>query len=234
MPRATQSRRRYLPRRPRRRIRIEAPLPPAPRGWWGVAARLFLAAKSIPIVLLVFAAIVGGLGLRVRHDSDAEHNWPAVPGIVQSVNAIQVACGGYSTHGGSIPRTCTRYRTTYGYEIDGIAYTNFINGIREPDSPLRVYYDPRDPAHSVLDPGGDRSGILMIATGFVLAMLAPVIWARSLRHRWQTTFAPDEPEEPLAAPAETGEEAAAESIGPEESAPPEIPHESATPESLRS
>lgn len=223
MPRASQSRRRYLPRPPRRRVRVEPPLPPAPRGWWGVATSLFLAMKSIPIVLLVFAAIVGGLGLRVRHDVNAEHNWPAVPGTLQSIDAVEVACGGYGPHGG-IPHTCTRYRTTYGYQVDGIAYTNGINGIYEGDSNLRVYYDPRDPTNSVLTPGGDRSGILMIVTGITLALFAPIVWARGLRRRWQTTFAP-EPDEPEPPPDASGVSDAPDpdATGPHEESPASNP-----------
>lgn len=215
MPRATQSSRRYRPRRSRPRIRIEEPLPPAPRGRWGIAARLFLAAKSLPIVLLLFAALTIWLGLHVRNDSAAERNWPTVPGTIQSVDRINVVCGGYSPHGGSIPRTCPRYRTTYAYQIDGIAYTGTINGIYEGDSPLRVYYHPRDPATSVITPGGDRSGPVLITAGVAIALIAPIAWVRAFRYRWKTTFAPapepepeSEPEPEL--PAEPAESAASD------------------------
>jgi hypothetical protein len=147
---------------------------------------LLMFGKSIPIVLLVFAAFACWLGLRVRNDANAERNWPTAPGVVSSVAVIEVACGSGTAHG--ILRTCPEYRTTYTYDINGIILTGSASGDRAVGAALRVAYDPRNPTRSVLNPGGDRSGIFLIGAGIFLALLAPIAWVRRFRRRWDESF----------------------------------------------
>ncbi len=100
--------------------------------------------------------------------------WPSVPGVVVS-DTCEVAGN----------RTSARH-TRYRYVVGASSYVSDREhfGLRiatdscvanlQPDQAVVVYYDPADPAQSVLKPGEWRQGLFGLAVGLAFVAFAAV------------------------------------------------------------
>jgi Protein of unknown function (DUF3592) len=124
--------------------------------------------------------------------------------VVLETSARQLRAGGYTTTGGEITRSdigrsAIRRRgidMSYSYSVNGVGYKgsqyryddrngafdyrSITNSFRR-GSLTTVYYNPANPADSVLSPGLDGCDLLLMLFGIPLNIITVALWVASVR-----------------------------------------------------
>jgi hypothetical protein len=135
----------------------------------------------VPAILgILLSLAVLGEGIHRWNKSRTASTWPTVTGHVLSNALRAVSASQEPPHIASVQY---HLELVYTYEVGGRRYTNDrLRFIPEPlsqmaaaqrarrypvGSALPIRYNRRQPAESVLDPGGEWDGLAMAAAGFV-------------------------------------------------------------------
>jgi hypothetical protein len=138
--------------------------------------------------LIVFAAVFGGFGTYKYTVASASSSWPTTQSRITASRLDRTGSG-----------SDTKYRpsVSYRYSVQGTDYTGkriravssyTSRGKAESElarypsgATVTVYYDPADPASSVLVPGVTMGIYLMLAVGVACLVLAIAILVSALR-----------------------------------------------------
>lgn len=127
---------------------------------------------NIAAAALLCGLLLLGVGGRVLLRSLPTTSWPSTLGVVEQSSVQPIGRSGPD-----------EARVSYRYVVAGRSYTGTRIGYALPSSDagartlanrysqgseVRVYYDPGDPADSVLLPGGSGRGLLVLLAGATL------------------------------------------------------------------
>jgi hypothetical protein len=137
------------------------------------------AVRILSMVLLLLGVGIAGFGFKQLVESYESLRWPSVPGkIVAS-----------EVKGDAPSQKVPQAEISYMYRVNGREFRGsrvFFGRNSElgrpsaaatvrrypPEAEVTVYYDPKDPSRSVLEPGLNRNAFLPAAVGLMLALFS--------------------------------------------------------------
>jgi hypothetical protein len=148
----------------------------------------------IPYLLGAFVCVAGaGLGFggyRAKKKSAAVLAWPTAAGSLDSAEVVTRRSSGTTSKGHSTTRVSYEPVVRYSYSVDGKEYKGRNIGMTtvsggkgaaekrvgnlKSEKGLKVYYDPKDPKESYLDPKADGS-VWLFFVGAALIVLGIVV-----------------------------------------------------------
>jgi hypothetical protein len=154
----------------------------------------------IPYLLGAFVCVVGaGLGFggyRARKKSTAVLAWPTAAGSLDSAEVVTHRSSGTTSKGHSTTRVSYEPVVRYAYAVDGKEYKGRNIGLTaisggkgaaekrvgnlKSEKMLKVYYDPKDPKESYLDPRADGSFWLLFIGAALIVLGIVVIYNRAM------------------------------------------------------
>lgn len=161
---------------------------------------LFFSATSVAAVVIGLAGLVTlFIGLRRLLAAAATSRWPSVPGTVLTAQVVEEVSRRASEDDGdgdAPQRVIHTFRAavTYRYTVDGKVLEgskiatdaidssdpegaqDLVRGL-PPQTAVDVFYDPAQPAKSVLRPGISRASAIVPAVGVGLVLLAAALLA---------------------------------------------------------
>lgn len=143
------------------------------------------------VVLLVFGVVLGGVGMMRYNTAQASTEWPTVTGTVTSSRVQTTSRDGRNEY---MPRV------QYSYGVEGRSFTGTrITAsdeyqknrgsaedilVRYPSgASVAVFYDPQDPANSVLAQGMPGNVKVMLGAGVACLALAVLIGISAVRQK---------------------------------------------------
>lgn len=136
------------------------------------------------------AVLLLGFGAWRYSETSATNSWPSVQGTIDS-STITTIQGGRRNN--SPPKNTYRVDFTYEYRVGAAAHSGSHSGLvhltqgsaeqelarRRVGQAIKVHYNPRDPAESVLTPGVTISVWLTLLAGLCFLALTVRFWIRS-------------------------------------------------------
>jgi hypothetical protein len=148
--------------------------------------RLFLIPAGLALVAMLIGAGVAGLGFYQRNKAQEMLAWPSVQGVVTS--------SGFTTERrpGETRDRWLKEVTSYTYEVDGTKHVSTLtthhaqwapgDGTPKeayPAGPVKVYYNPEDPADGSLTNQYDHAFGLLVGVGALAFILSVPFWLLS-------------------------------------------------------
>lgn len=156
---------------------------------------------AIGVLLLVLGMLLSDIPTMI-----ASLNWPMVPGVISSQRFIEQR---FQEYDGDYYILIEGY-LKYQYTVEGTSYTGFaLNALQELSSPedktrsypegkeVKVYFNPRDPAQALLEPGLVFSGKAFGLAASVccwagLGLLSQGLWRKLTGRRYIIRGWPDD------------------------------------------
>ncbi|MDX1616841.1 MAG: DUF3592 domain-containing protein [Candidatus Promineifilaceae bacterium] len=136
---------------------------------------------------LFLLGIIGIIVYHIKRSQKANDSlrWPSTSGRIVSAGTKAVPAGGSRNYGAMVRVPDIRYK----YSVDGVEYsgeqlsygagtgsTESVLARYQPESTVKVYYDPADPSEAVLVPGPGTSNYLAIVWTVFMAIVFVIAW----------------------------------------------------------
>lgn len=121
---------------------------------------------------------------RLQKANDSR-SWPSTYGRIVSAGTKTVAAGGSDNYGAMANVPDIRYEySVHGARYSGkqlsfgpgIGSTKSVLARYQPESTVKVYYNPSNPSEAVLIPGSGTMSYVIIALMFFLALVVVLTW----------------------------------------------------------
>ncbi|MEW6664614.1 MAG: leucine-rich repeat domain-containing protein [Thermodesulfobacteriota bacterium] len=144
--------------------------------------RGFRFARVFLVLYILAAAAITAAGLKIVMDSKASEHWPSTKGVIVSSSTATSSSGEEEV---TYPKVVYEYRVGerritgdrvfFGHSAGlGRPPADMVIRKYRPGTAIEVYYDPKDPERSVLEPGCNETSYIILVAGLFFLLLGGV------------------------------------------------------------